>query len=405
MKNAIEIAGLGKRYRRKALGSSRYRTLRESLSSIWQVKSQQEESDYFWALKDVDLTIERGDVVGIIGPNGAGKSTLLKLLSRVTAPTEGHFSLHGRVASLLEVGTGFHPELTGRENIYLSGAIMGMRRQEIKKSFDEIVAFSGVEDFLDLPVKRYSSGMYVRLGFAVAAHLRAEIMLVDEVLAVGDAAFQKKCLGKIGDVAKSGRTVLFVSHNLGAVREVCEKGVAFVDGQSLGVQNTRDAIDSYLSQLEHSVPKKEFERKKGVDKVKIVDLLINKKSVWSGKIVVEDDKEICINSLVELKDNRPVQINIGIYKNGVRLFTLQDTPTPQAIAAGKTTISSIFTIPKGLLRMGKFTLGIGGNINGVGGDWFWSAAFCQFEVINGYHSIPNELNFGLININTTSYRI
>ncbi len=244
MSKAIEINNLGKQYRRKELGGSRYQTLRDALWTKGGRKTDKA-SDYFWALRNLDLSIEQGSIVGVIGPNGAGKSTLLKLLSRVTSPTEGSFTLRGRVASLLEVGTGFHPELTGRENIFLSGAVMGMRRTEIQRRFDEIVAFSGVEKFLDLPVKRYSSGMYVRLGFAIAAHLEAEILLVDEVLAVGDAAFQKKCLGKIGDVAQSGRTVLFVSHNLGAVQQLCEQSMLIDNGGLSSLGKTLDIITNY----------------------------------------------------------------------------------------------------------------------------------------------------------------
>lgn len=189
------------------------------------------ESEEFWALSDVSFEVQKGDVVGIIGRNGAGKSTLLKILSRITEPTSGRIVIDGRVASLLEVGTGFHQELTGRENIYLNGAILGMSRVEIKRKFDEIVAFSEVERFLDTPVKRYSSGMYVRLAFAVAAHLEPEILIVDEVLAVGDSGFQQKCLGKMKDVAGHGRTVLFVSHNLGAVRSLCNKGILLKNGR------------------------------------------------------------------------------------------------------------------------------------------------------------------------------
>lgn len=184
-----------------------------------------------WALKDINFDIRQGEAVGIIGRNGAGKSTLLKILSRITEPTEGRVTIRGRVASLLEVGTGFHPELTGRENIYLNGAIMGMTRAEIKRKFDEIVAFAEVEKYLDTPVKRYSSGMYVRLAFAVAAHIKPEILIIDEVLAVGDIAFQKKCLGKMGDVAKEGRTIIFVSHNMGAIRSLCERVVWLDNGK------------------------------------------------------------------------------------------------------------------------------------------------------------------------------
>jgi lipopolysaccharide transport system ATP-binding protein len=200
-----------------------------------------------WALKDVSFDVAEGEVVGVIGRNGAGKSTLLKILARITDPTEGSVKLNGRVASLLEVGTGFHPELTGRENIYLNGAILGMKRAEIKSKFDEIVAFSEIEKFLDTPVKRYSSGMYVRLAFAVAAHLDPEILLVDEVLAVGDAEFQKKCLGKMDEVAKGGRTVIFVSHNMTAIRRICERAVLIKDGLLSLDGTSSDVISRYLS--------------------------------------------------------------------------------------------------------------------------------------------------------------
>ncbi len=204
------------------------------------------DGEEIWALKDVSFTVEQGEVLGIIGRNGAGKSTLLKILSRVTAPTSGKVRVKGRIASLLEVGTGFHPELTGRENIYLNGAILGMRRDEITRKFDEIVDFSEVEKFIDTPVKRYSSGMYVRLAFAVAAHLDPEILVVDEVLAVGDADFQKKCLGKMGDVAKEGRTVLFVSHNMAAVRKLCPKSLSLDKGSIIMTDETDIVIDHYL---------------------------------------------------------------------------------------------------------------------------------------------------------------
>ncbi len=203
----------------------------------------------FWALRDVSFEVRRGEVVGIIGRNGAGKSTLLKILSRITEPTQGRITLRGRVASLLEVGTGFHPELTGRENIFLNGAILGMHRAEIKKKFDEIVAFAEVEKFLDTPVKRYSSGMYVRLAFAVAAHLEPEILIVDEVLAVGDAQFQKKCLGKMGEVARAGRTVLFVSHNMGVVQNLCRRGLLLDQGRVVLNGTADEAVRHYLTSL------------------------------------------------------------------------------------------------------------------------------------------------------------
>jgi ABC-type polysaccharide/polyol phosphate transport system ATPase subunit len=256
---AIRVENLSKKY---SIGETiRQDTLRDALAhalpriarisrrngnSSNSSNSRQESSSEFWALKDVSFEVKRGEVVGVIGRNGAGKSTLLKVLSRITEPTSGVAEIHGRVGSLLEVGTGFHPELTGRENIYLNGAILGMKRVEIDRKFDEIVAFAEIEKFLDTPVKRYSSGMYVRLAFAVAAHLEPEILLVDEVLAVGDAAFQKKCLGKMGDVAKEGRTVLFVSHNMGAIRTLCERGVYISDAKITFDGDSIEAIAQYL---------------------------------------------------------------------------------------------------------------------------------------------------------------
>ncbi|RME47458.1 MAG: ABC transporter ATP-binding protein, partial [Chloroflexi bacterium] len=241
---AIRVEHLSKRYRIGQLHRP-HDTLRDSIADFglriadWlsrranpKSKIQNSKSDdTIWALRDVSFEVKRGEVVGIIGRNGAGKSTLLKILSRITEPTSGRAEIHGRVGSLLEVGTGFHPELTGRENIYLNGAILGMRKREIDRKFDEIVAFAEIEKFIDTPVKRYSSGMYVRLAFAVAAHLEPEILLVDEVLAVGDAAFQKKCLGKMGDVAKEGRTVLFVSHNMAAITSLCQRAIWLEEGK------------------------------------------------------------------------------------------------------------------------------------------------------------------------------
>lgn len=254
---AIRVAGLGKRYR---IGGprARYRTIRESvieaakapfrrLSSALRGEKTRPDGDTIWALKDVAFEVRRGEVVGVIGQNGAGKSTLLKVLSRITEPTEGWAEIHGRVGSLLEVGTGFHPELTGRENIYLSGAVLGMRRKEIDQRFDEIVEFSGVEQFLDTPLKHYSSGMQVRLGFAVAAHLEPEILLVDEVLAVGDAEFQRKCLGKMSEVAQGGRTVLFVSHNMEAVLRLCPDAVLLRAGRVAESGCAADVVEAYLT--------------------------------------------------------------------------------------------------------------------------------------------------------------
>lgn len=250
MKPIISVEGLGKKYTIRHEGQGRYRALREEIFKLPQRLFQRNHQDKeeFWALKDVSFDIMPGDRVGIIGRNGAGKSTLLKLLSRITEPSTGKITLRGRVASLLEVGTGFHPELTGRENIFLNGAILGMSRAEVRRKFDEIVDFAGVEKFLDTPVKRYSSGMYVRLAFAVAAHLEPEILIVDEVLAVGDAEFQKKCLGKMEQVGKEGRTVLFVSHNMAAMRQLCNSGLYLKKGFVHNNGSIEDIIIDYTNE-------------------------------------------------------------------------------------------------------------------------------------------------------------
>ena len=251
---SILVRGIGKRYK---IGSAQQRTdtLRDLItaqaarigSSLRGKRRKSDEADHIWALRDVNFEVKRGQALGIIGRNGAGKSTLLKVLSRVTDPTEGYGELRGRVGSLLEVGTGFHPELTGRENIFLNGAILGMHKKEIEARFDEIVAFSEVEKFIDTPVKRYSSGMYLRLAFAVAAHLEPEILVVDEVLAVGDADFQRKCLGKMGDVANSGRTVLFVSHNMSAIQRLTQDSIVLDKGKVLLRAPSAEAVDFYLN--------------------------------------------------------------------------------------------------------------------------------------------------------------
>ena len=264
----IKVKGLSKRYRigQYVGGAYQYRALRDVLTDAMhapfrrlRVRSEQQavgsnprtdshqpSANFIWALKDVSFQVKQGEVIGIIGGNGAGKSTLLKVLSRITEPTEGRAEIKGRLGSLLEVGTGFHPELTGRENIYLSGAILGMTKKEISQKFDDMVDFSGIEKFIDTPVKRYSSGMLVRLGFAVAAHLEPEILLVDEVLAVGDAQFQKKCLGKMGEVASEGRTVLFVSHNMAAISNLCGSAILLQEGKIIKIDEARSVVDFYL---------------------------------------------------------------------------------------------------------------------------------------------------------------
>ena len=265
-RKVIEFDNVGKQY---VLGTIGTGTLSQDLNRWWaRIRGKEDpflkigevndrtkkgESNFVWALKDINFSVDEGDVVGIIGKNGAGKSTLLKILSRVTSPTVGTIKVKGRIASLLEVGTGFHPEMTGRENIYMNGTIMGMTKTEIDRKLDEIVDFAGVEKYLDTPVKRYSSGMMVRLGFAIAAHLEPEILVVDEVLAVGDAEFQKKAIGKMQDVSKGeGRTVLFVSHNMAAVRSLCKKGVVLKNGSVDFIGGINESVDRYLHLYEQT---------------------------------------------------------------------------------------------------------------------------------------------------------
>jgi lipopolysaccharide transport system ATP-binding protein len=270
---AIKVENLSKQYRIGRAGSS---TLIETLKDgfgkvIGSKKSVTESDDTFWALRDVSFEVGQGDVVGIIGKNGAGKSTLLKILSRIIEPTTGRVEINGRVASLLEVGTGFHPELTGRENIYLNGAILGMKRAEIKARFDEIVDFSGVEKFIDTPVKHYSSGMYVRLAFAVAAHLEPEILIIDEVLAVGDKDFQDKCLNKMKDVSNLGRTVIFVSHNMTAIRNFCKNCLYLANGNIILNSNVDNALNSYLNN-EQTTQNSEWTKEVKVDGIEFVNV-------------------------------------------------------------------------------------------------------------------------------------
>jgi len=269
MSTVISVENLSKKYMIGHQKQERYTALRDVLTDgakrfthklihPFATPVTDPTHEEFWALKDVSFDIKQGDRLGIIGRNGAGKSTLLKILSRITEPTSGKISIKGRVASLLEVGTGFHPELSGRENIFLNGAILGMSKAEIKSKFDEIVAFAEVEKFLDTPVKRYSSGMYVRLAFAVAAHLEPEILIVDEVLAVGDAQFQKKCLGKMEDVSKEGRTILFVSHNIGAVSQLCDRVIVLDHGCCIADTTVEDGIQKYLSKSQSKISRVDY---------------------------------------------------------------------------------------------------------------------------------------------------
>lgn len=324
--NAIEFNNISKQYR---LGQISTGTISHDLNRWWarfrgkedpylrvgevNDRSKKGVSDYVWALRDIDFSVEQGDVVGIIGKNGAGKSTLLKILSKITAPTTGEIRARGRIASLLEVGTGFHPEMTGRENIYMNGAIMGMTRAEITRKLDEIVDFAGVERYLDTPVKRYSSGMMVRLGFAVAAHLEPEILVVDEVLAVGDAEFQKKAIGKMQEVSRGdGRTVLFVSHNMGAVKNLCKSGIVLNNGNVSFTGSAHESVNFYLKEKEAALS--------------VATVITHKHRGWDYSKDVEVLSVAFVEPRAEYASNEPISIYLDL-KGNVRIsdFILNGT--------------------------------------------------------------------------------
>lgn len=349
---SIAVEGLSKKYIIDHQRRERYTALRDVLangakrfaSKLLHPFATPEDDvthETFWALKDVNFTIQQGDRVGIIGRNGAGKSTLLKILSRITEPTSGRIRIRGRVSSLLEVGTGFHPELTGRENIFLNGAILGMMSAEIARKFDEIVAFAEVEKFLDTPVKRYSSGMYVRLAFAVAAHLEPEILIVDEVLAVGDASFQKKCLGKMEDVGKEGRTVLFVSHNMGVVSQLCSTCIWLDKGTIKGTGPTDSVVNSYmrngLSELEGERIFMEDSRKNAqLRKVSLLD--------HEGHIAQKFDCDNPINILLEIQIHKQLR---GLY-GYLAIYKPDGTQVLESDSFDAATVNPLDNLPIGM---------------------------------------------------------
>jgi lipopolysaccharide transport system ATP-binding protein len=365
----IRVSHLGKKY---SIGGpqEKYLTFRDaivkSVKAPFKRLSSHEPPQEFWALKDVSFDVEQGEVVGIIGRNGAGKSTLLKILSRITSPSEGTVDLYGRVGSLLEVGTGFHPELTGRENIFLSGSILGMKHREIDAKLDEIVKFSEIEKFLDTPVKRYSSGMYVRLAFAVAAHMEPEILLVDEVLAVGDIVFQKKCLGKMGEVARQGRTVLFVSHNMGAISELCSRGILINEGKIIYDGDVKLTIESYINEIKG---KKDKISRFSYDKNKplqILDVMVTNGAGEPTEIFdISESISIKIDYQVNTQANN-TNIALILSRNGVELLCSFDTDAIsknlERRSLGRHSI--IAKIPQKLLKAGCYSLSVGtGQIN------------------------------------------
>jgi len=383
---AIRVEQLGKRYR---LGETQmYRSLRDSLMNIMRGSFMtSKRAPYFWALKDVSLEIPAGQVVGLIGRNGAGKSTLLKILARITDPTHGHARIRGRIGSLLEVGTGFHPELSGRENIYLSGAILGMRKKEIDRKFDAIVDFAEMGQFVDTPVKHYSSGMYVRLAFAVAAHLEPEILLVDEVLAVGDAAFQKKCLGKMDDIAGSGRTVVFVTHNMAAIENLCTSAYLLNRGRVLESGNVGAIISRYLkdvNSLEYE-PLSERKDREGNGKLRFEYFRVssgngNDAAVFGARTHIE----IAYNGTAPLRN---VHIAVGIFSqfgqgtlylsNELTGNTFQEVPAHGVFQC---------EFDKFPLLSGVYTVNLFCSINGIVADWVKDAARLNVEAGDFYGS-------------------
>ena len=375
MATAIEFNHVSKQYR---LGVISTRTLGHDLNRWWQVKvlhrddpylkigalndrSTASDSEYVWALRNIDFKVEQGDVVGIIGKNGAGKSTLLKLLSRVTGPTTGTIRARGRIGSLLEVGTGFHPEMTGRENIYMNGAILGMTKPEITRKLDEIIDFSGCERYIDTPVKRYSSGMMVRLGFAVAAHLDPEILVVDEVLAVGDAEFQKKAIGKMQDVSRDqGRTVLFVSHNMASIRALCKTGVLLEYGTVKCSGEINDVVDCYIKDNDFKPSKILSDFKSNTSEIKIESVLVNG-SADNTVLVNAGNNEITVEIQGEAYSDQIIELEAQLYDEA---HVLQASYIPchqlgraNRYKAGAFTVKESFTMPHNLTK-GSFFMEI-----------------------------------------------
>ena len=367
---AIRVEDLGKQYR-IGVAPERYRTLRDNLvraatAPFQALRLARSDNSRIWALQDVSFEVRKGQVLGVIGRNGAGKSTLLKILSRVTEPSAGYAEIHGRVGSLLEVGTGFHPELTGRENIYLNGAILGMRRAEIESRFDEIVAFADVEKFIDTPVKRFSSGMYLRLAFAVAAHLEPEILVVDEVLAVGDAEFQRKCLGKMSDVAQQGRTVLFVSHNMSAILRLTEEAILLDKGRLVLRAPTAQAVDYYMAAGFSQLGERTWDSDEVPAEAAPFRPLAIRVCDAGGRVVDTVRSTDPITVSVEYQLEAPISgLRIGIYlmtMRGEYVFTSFDTDDPQQYERYSTRPAGCYTsectIPADFLNEGRYVLGL-----------------------------------------------
>jgi len=387
-KPAIKVEGLYKEY---VVGHAQERhdtfyelltsTLKAPLKRLRSLGGQAEDTERFWALQDVNFEVQPGEVVGIIGRNGAGKSTLLKILSRITAPTKGRIEVRGRLASLLEVGTGFHPELSGRENIFLNGAILGMSRKEVARKFDEIVAFAEIEKFIDTPVKRYSSGMYVRLAFGVAAHLESDVLLVDEVLAVGDAAFQQRCLGKMHDVAGSGRTVFFVSHNLSAVRNLCSRSLLLEKGGLKFCGSTSEALSLYegkFSDAQGELLTAFFEGPLS-GQLGFLKLLCFQNSEIVNVLDPFGEFYIELHGLAQR--NYPLlNLNIALYRDGFHITSCFDTLQATPLKEGA--FVSRFRFPGGIFRPGRYTIGVGAASSA--GFWVWGGDVATLSFSENY---------------------
>lgn len=378
--------------------------LKAPLRRLRQLGGAVPEQERFWALRDVSFDIAPGEVVGVIGRNGAGKSTLLKILSRITAPTKGRIEVRGRLASLLEVGTGFHPELSGRENIYLNGAILGMTRAEVARKFDEIVAFAEVEKFIDTPVKRYSSGMYVRLAFAVAAHLEPDILVVDEVLAVGDVQFQKKCMGKLGSVSREGRTVIFVTHNMSAMTQLCGKALLLESGTVAFNGTATLALAAYTRSL--------MERPLGEGGDTFGSLageVVFDKVVLNGK---NNALEFVVSPLASIaielhwhtsRADRPLIAIVEVKRDGLRVISQRDSTEPVSIRS--THCISRFELPAFFLSPGEYFLEFGIFTPDDGG-WVWTKNQIGFQVLEEWHPAYQPAgNMGLVNLTARGQRM
>ena len=338
-KPAIEVKGLGKRFEIDSAPGG-YMLLTEQIADRVRRRGRRPKKQEFWALKDVDFEVQEGESFGVIGHNGAGKSTLLKILSRITPPTVGEARLRGRVGALLEVGTGFHPELTGRENVFLNGAILNMRRAEIQRRFDEIVEFADIGPFLDTPVKRYSSGMQLRLAFSVAAHLEPEILIVDEVLSVGDVAFQQKCLDRMEGASREGRTIIFISHNLGSVRNLCDRALLLSQGRVSVIGGVSQVVDEYIGEVERDLPRslRERENRDGSGELRFVDMRMERDGHVVDSPASGEDVDFVLN--YETERDKPFRaVNFGI-----TIFSLEDN-TPLLFLSSETVGAAFRDVP------------------------------------------------------------